>query len=179
MRLLLLLCLALAATACEDRRRTPDAAPARAPADAGASLAPPAPIEQPAAAPADAAGDAQAFWTEFRAAAVARDTARLKALTRFPFTTRGSMDWHPVIEHRAEEFGPLILTLLEKEEIISVDEVLTQRQLIERAPVLDEENLRLSREIGWFRVADLEFRRGEDGEWRLVHGFSEDEEEEG
>jgi len=35
------------------------------------------------------------FWSEFRAAAVTEDTARLEKLTAFPFQIRGTLDMKP------------------------------------------------------------------------------------
>ncbi|HEX7243322.1 MAG TPA: hypothetical protein VF263_23770 [Longimicrobiaceae bacterium] len=117
-------------------------------------------------------GDAQAFWSEFRTAALANDTEHLGRLTRFPFTTRGSLDSDPVIEHDSTEFDALMLRLLEQPEDYQLNAVTTERDLLRATPTLDAENLSLSRD-GWFRVGTFEFRRV-DGAWRLTHAFTEE-----
>lgn len=174
------LCLALACTltAC-DAREAPEADAPRAasPGDslggasadfegAGASLGSSSSMEAKE-------GSAQAFWAEFRAAAIAGDTARLRAMTHFPFTTRGTMDEDPTLEHGPDAFGPLILAILN-------ETVYTPAEMPRRDALAEVETVNPRDQGGpddWFRVNDLEFRFV-DGAWKLTHAYHEADDDE-
>jgi hypothetical protein len=131
-----------------------------------------APQTKSAAAPAPAeARDAEVFWAEFRAAALSGETARLLPLVRFPFTTRGQMDYDPVMNHGREEFPALFAQLLAQQTGLDLDDVQTERQLLEETTSLPSQEAEASRD-GWFRVGTFEFKR-EGGAWKLTHAFTD------
>ncbi|HZF67584.1 MAG TPA: hypothetical protein VEZ47_06075 [Gemmatirosa sp.] len=82
-----------------------------------------------------AATSFRTFWTAFRSAALAGDTVRVAALTRFPFRTRGDMDDDSVRRHARRAFPALFV-----ERALTVDPGLsiepeTMRDLIARTIV--------------------------------------------
>jgi hypothetical protein len=52
------------------------------------------------------------FWPQFRAAAVAEDSARLEKLTAFPFELRGTLDSKPARTYDRVDFRSLAPRLL-------------------------------------------------------------------
>jgi len=55
---------------------------------------------------------AQQFWSRFRAAALAGNTATLQQIARIPFTTRGISDDDPTVAHDAAAFAALVPRIL-------------------------------------------------------------------
>lgn len=162
----------LACTPTDDRRTDSaerSAAPAvpREPAPRSAPVETPAPKSSPVAL-----ADAEAFWAEYRAAALSGDTARLLPLVQFPFTTRGPMDDDPVVKHGREEFPALFARLLAQWDGMGMQNAQTERQLLEKTTRLAPGEVELSKD-GWFRVGTFEFRRV-DGGWKVVHAFTDE-----
>ena len=168
------LCSALLAAAlvlgCDDRRTNAVPPAASAPPRVLSPTSAPAAKTPPAPAPAVAA-DAEAFWIEYREAALSGDTARLLPLVNFPFTTRGSMDWDPVVKHGRTKFPALFARLLDQE-ILGRDFSMTERDLLFDTPRLPPEEVESSKD-GWFRVGDFEFKRI-NGAWKLIHAFTDE-----
>lgn len=108
---------------------------------------------------------AQGFWTRFRAAALANDTARVASMTRFPVETRGPTDDDPVQRVARDGFASLFARVLRQDPGLSAQPE-TMRGLLERTTSLS------ARERGpeQFRVGALEFARTSDG-WRLVRAY--------
>jgi hypothetical protein len=105
-------------------------------ASQGAGESPNAQQSQPAeAVPAAPAHSAQLFWQGFRAAALANDPAALRSITRFPFTTRGTVDADAVVTHDLAGFEQLLPRIFEQDVGLSA-EPQTVRQYIERHPEL-------------------------------------------
>jgi hypothetical protein len=166
---------AAAVLACtpSDERRVGDAQESAAPTPARVVAPRSVHVETSAPPPSSAAvADAEAFWAEYRAAALSGDTARLLPLVGFPFTTRGPMDEDPVVKHGREEFPALFARLLAQVNGISLEDGQTERQLLEETPLLPPQELELSKD-GWFRVGTFEFKRI-DGGWKLVHAFTDE-----
>ena len=116
--------------------------------------------------------DAEAFWAEYRAAALSGDTARLLPFVEFPFTTRGSMDDDPIVKHGREEFPAFFARLLAQPNGLSLDYGQTERQLLEETTRLPPGEVELSKD-GWFRVGTFEFKRV-GGAWKVVHAFTDE-----
>src|SRR5688500_19366240 len=96
-----------------DERRAGDAQESAAPTPPRDTAPRSVQVETPAPAPSSvAAADAEAFWAEYRAAALSGVTVRLLPLAEFPFTTRGPMDEDPVVKHGREELPALLRCLL-------------------------------------------------------------------
>ena len=57
----------------------------------------------------------QKFWSDFRAAALAKDTEKIVSMTNFPFKTKGILDSDPVAAHDASSFGKLLPKLLQQD----------------------------------------------------------------
>lgn len=115
--------------------------------------------------------DFQNFWNEFRTAVMNNDTAKVAMLTRFPFETRGEMDWDPVIERDKEWF------LKTYQELLNHDPGLpqpprTMRAFIEHSSQVTSKDIVVG---DWARLGDFEFRRI-DGKWWFTFAYFENTE---
>jgi hypothetical protein len=156
-----------------DEHRAGDAQESAAPTPP--RVAAPRSIHVKTSAPAPssvAAADAEAFWAEYRAAALSGDTARLLPLVQFPFTTRGMMDDDPIVKHGREEFPALVARLLAQLNGMALEYGQTERQLLEETTRLPPGEVELSKD-GWFRVGTFEFKRV-DGGWKVVHAYTDE-----
>ena len=82
-------------------------------------------------APEAATQSPQQFWSEFRVAALAGDSAGLKTIARFPFVTRGTTDDDPAVSHDAAAFAELLPKILAEDTGLSKDGE-TVREFVER-----------------------------------------------
>ncbi len=156
-----------------DEHRAGDAQKSAAPPPSRVAAPRSVPVKTSAPAPSSvAAANAEAFWAEYRAAALSGDTARLLPLVEFPFTTRGMMDTDPIVKHGREEFPALFARLLAQLNGSASEYGQTERQLLEETTRLPPEEVELSKN-GWFRVGTFEFRRV-DGGWKVVHAFTDE-----
>src|SRR4051794_17201423 len=88
-----------------DERRASDAQESAAPTRPRGAA--PRSVQVETSAPASSSvpvAQVEAFWAEYRVAALSGDTARLLPLVEFPFTTRGPMDDDPIVKHGRAEF---------------------------------------------------------------------------
>jgi hypothetical protein len=99
------------------------------------------------------------FWSAFRQAALANDVAAVAGLTRFPFTTRGSMDHCPEVRHDRSAFDALWPQLLRTEPGLGHDE--DMHGLIQRlVDVPERERRTVEQSVGLhLRMGDFEFHR--------------------
>jgi hypothetical protein len=96
----------------------------------------PTEAEKPTAIATEAATQTpQQFWSEFRAAAIAADSAALQKLARFPFVTRGATDDDPSISHDEAAFAELLPKILAQDTGLS-KEGETVRQYLDSHPEL-------------------------------------------
>ena len=109
--------------------------------------------------------DPQLFWRDFRDATLTDDTARLVALTRFPFRVSGELDGDPATGHGRDAFPALYSRLLREHRWLTLSDSLTMRELIRRTPRLDAGNF--NGEERHFHVGALYFGVDE-GRWRLL-----------
>lgn len=115
-----------------------------------------------------------AFWAEFRRAALAGDTARVVALTRFPFRTRGPMDDDPVRRHARPAFPRLFFGRL-----LAADPGLrptpdTMRDLLARTERPRGDAVDPGRRDA--RVGDFVFARaGRGAPWRFTMAYTPDD----
>jgi hypothetical protein len=133
------------------------------------------------AASTPAAADFRAFWAAFRSAALAGDTARVAALTRFPFRTRGDMDGDRVRRHPRRAFPALFLARALVVDPGLSTEPETMRDLVERTIVPGDGTVdakgRHAR-VGAFvfeRVAVSSPTRRRARAWRFVQAYLPDE----
>jgi hypothetical protein len=54
----------------------------------------------------------QGFWKTFREAVLKNDRVRIEQMTKFPFHTRGPLDFHPELPWQQSEFRPLFDSML-------------------------------------------------------------------
>ena len=147
------------------------AAPVEAPA--AAPVAPAAPAIETVATPAAPAADQSldAFWTKFRAAALANDAAAIAAMSAPVVMQHGDLDDSPKFRLTPKQVAPVVAKILDKE--TGTDpEGRTHRQLLQAAasPPKDRSATRDD-----YRVGDLEFTRGANG-WRLTALYYESDE---
>lgn len=102
---------------------------APSPAHSAPEGAPASPAAQTLAAD-PRTGTAQAFWSEFRRAVRADDRAKLLALVRFPFTTRGQLDDDPIVPYDQSRFWDVYARLLSQDTGLAMEPE-TVRQYIE------------------------------------------------
>jgi hypothetical protein len=115
----------------------------------------------------------QAYWGEFRTAVLNDDGVKFTALTQFPFKTRGTMDWDPVLRHNRAWFAKNYARLLADDPGVTAElQRDTQRALIERTEQLSEKHKLGS--TGW-RIGNFEFKKVR-GRWLLVMAYWDPEE---
>lgn len=135
--------------------------------------APATPVVAATAATAVAAQDQslEAFWTRFRRAALANDTAGIAALSAPSVSQRGELDDGPQARLSPTQVPAVLAKLLEQPDGVDAAER-TQRQMLEAAPVPKRDKAFPDNQ---FRFGNLEFERGAQG-WRLVRMYYEAEE---
>lgn len=139
------------------------AAPVEASATAPVTTAAPA-IEATATPAAPAAGQSlDAFWTRFRAAALANDAAAIAAMSAPVVMQHGDLDDSPKFRLTPRQVAPVVAKILDKENGTD-PEGRTHRQLLQAAASPPKDR---SATQDHYRVGDLEFTRGADG-WRLT-----------
>lgn len=128
----------------------------------------PAPAPTPPAEDAEPADEFLTFWTEFRTAALYRDLDNLKALTKFPFFVKGSLEENAAHRCSAREFDAYYAQLMEANPGISpVRE--TMRELISRLETPPESVL--DRSVpGEVRLGIFVFQKSRNG-WRFVRAY--------
>ncbi|KQM87356.1 hypothetical protein ASE67_06465 [Sphingomonas sp. Leaf23] len=148
-------------TAVEANAAAP-AAPVETPAEA--PVAPATPMVTATATPAASAQEQsfQAFWTKFRAAALANDAAGLAALSAPVVMQHGDLDDSPKVRLNPAQVGPVLRKLLDNPDNTN-GEGQTQRQLVEATTTAKvDPNWAKDR----VRIGDMEFALGKNG-WRL------------
>ncbi|WP_294321309.1 hypothetical protein [uncultured Sphingomonas sp.] len=138
------------------------AAPAEAPVEA-----PVTPATPMAAATATPAAPAQeqafpAFWTKFRAAALANDAAGIAALSAPVVMQHGDLDDSPKVRLKPAQVGPVLRKLLDNPDNTN-GEGQTQRQLVEATTTAKVDPSWSKDRV---RIGDMEFALGQNG-WRL------------
>jgi hypothetical protein len=106
------------------------------------------------------------FWPEFRAAAVAEDTARLEKLAAFPFEVGGTLDTTPARTYDRADFRSLAPRLLNQDSGLT-EKGESMKKLLQRtakAPAVV---------AGTLRFGNFEFRKTHEG-WRFVRAYLED-----
>ena len=114
--------------------------------------------------------DLDAFWIDFRAAVLASDIDRVRALTRWPFETRGESDDDTVVAHDEASFAalyPRIVTIPVYTPTSTGFTEQTMREFIEAHPTLPA-NARLS--DTFTRLGEFEFAR-EGQRWHFVRAY--------
>ncbi len=115
----------------------------------------------------------QAFWDQFRSAVVQNDTARIAALTSFPFTTRGPFDRDPTIKHNRSWFLKRIHGLLAQKHYRYDGPKLqpfTMRELIEQKKSISEKDFNGGGNRVW--IEDFIFdKRG--NRWSFTFAYTE------
>ena len=167
-KILLAVVAVFALTACSDRDGT-----SAMPAPTTPTVPTPAPVPPAAPAPAPEPPvdltDPDSFWSTFRRAVLADDVAAVAALTKFPLTTRGSMDHCPEVEHDRAAFDTLWPQLLAVDPGLGHQE--NMRGLIERLDAIVGSERRHLEQGGDLRMGDFEFRKNAAGELRLTYAY--------
>lgn len=116
-----------------------------------------------AATPADTS--LATFWTHFRDAIAAHDTASVLALTDRPFSTRGEMDDDPWIPRDSAAVVAILDSLLATDPGLGKESTM-------RAMVLATDTASLARQVagGELRVGSFVFAV-RDGRWRFVKAY--------
>lgn len=112
----------------------------------------------------------QAYWTEFRAAALRNDGDKLASMTAFPFRTRGADDDSPTATHDRASFLLILDRLLDQDAGMRAEPE-TMRQFIDRNPTVMERNLGSGGNSA--RVGTFEFAQS-DGKWQFTRAFLEE-----
>lgn len=105
------------------------------------------------------------FWTHFRDAVSARDTAAVLALTDLPFSTRGEMDDDPWIPRDSAAVVAIMDSLLNTDPGLGKESTM-------RSMVLATDTTSLARAVagGERRVGSFVFA-ARDGRWRFVKAY--------
>lgn len=139
------------------------AASVEAPSEA--PVTPATPLAEATATPAAPAQEQslQAFWTKFRAAALANDAAAIAALSAPVVMQHGDLDDSPKFRLSPKQVAPVVAKVLEKDDGTDL-QGRTHRQLLQAAasPPKDRSATKDN-----YRFGDMEFTRGTGG-WRLT-----------
>ncbi|KQM61665.1 hypothetical protein ASE65_05425 [Sphingomonas sp. Leaf16] len=109
-----------------------------------------------------------AFWTKFRAAALAKDAAGIAALSAPVVVQRGDLDDAPEKRLSPAQVPAVLAALLEQTDGVDAANR-TQRQMLQAMPVPKRDGAFPEDQ---FRFGNMEFERGAQG-WRLVRLYYE------
>jgi hypothetical protein len=133
---------------------------------------------QEQAAPATATQSPQDFWSEFRVAVLANDSAALQKVARFPFVTRGATDDEPNVSHDEAAFAGLLPKILAQDTGLT-KEGETVRGYIERHPELPAivsgggQSVPVEADAAQFAVGPLNFAKT-GNRWYWVSAYVEE-----
>lgn len=115
----------------------------------------------------DSEGD-QAFWKDFRAAALSQNIETVEALTQFPFTTSGPASSFETVTHDRSGFASLFASLMNQSLPRGEGETTSpsMRDVLQQTHSLDDVELRSPEHS--FQVENFVFHNVE-GKWRFVH----------
>lgn len=116
---------------------------------------------------------AQEFWSEFRAAVIIKDTAKLISMTEFPLAVHGVDDSQPVKQYGKAEFAAIFKQILNQPVItMEGDKVITQTTYDRLNATKELTNNQLMTKTR-FRVDQLEFEL-KHKQWKLVRAYLEE-----
>ncbi|MEH3040493.1 MAG: hypothetical protein PGN21_10580 [Sphingomonas paucimobilis] len=143
------------------------AAPVEAP------VAPATPVTEATATPAAPAQEQslQAFWTKFRAAALANDAAAIAAMSAPTVVQRGDLDDSPQRRLSPAQVPAVLAKVLEQPDGVDAADR-TQRQVLQATATPERDEAFPDNQ---FRFGNMEFERGAQG-WRLVRFYYEADE---
>lgn len=121
----------------------------------------------------DSAATPQYFWSEFRAAVMAQDNAKLIQMTSFPLEIRGVDDGLPSKHYSADQFAEIFrrvlsqpVVTLEGNEVVrsTMKDVVRTTKAIGAADMMTKES---------FRVGQLVFEQ-KGGQWKFSRAYLEE-----
>jgi hypothetical protein len=114
------------------------------------------------------------FWGAFRAAALAGNTDRLAAMTRFPLELKYELDSDPPGYATRASFGKELARAMDADTGLSVSRPQTNRALIEATRSLGTPQRGVSLSAVHARIGAFAFRKEADG-WKLYRLYLPDE----
>lgn len=121
----------------------------------------------------DSATTPQKFWTEFRAAVMERDSAKLAQMTTFPLEVRGVDDGQPTVYYNKQQFAQAFERVLSQPiftrkggEVVTS----TMRDAVRATEAINQAHM-MTKDS--FRVEQLVFER-KDKQWKLSRVYLEE-----
>lgn len=111
----------------------------------------------------------QKFWSEFRAAALANDKARIASMVQFPFRTRGNDDSDPIVLHSKASFFRIWDKLLAQDPGLSPG-LDTTRRFLERKTTVTSKDITIRGSKSSARVGDFVFTKVQ-GKWMFTFAY--------
>lgn len=136
---------------------------AAVPAEAPVATASPSPAATAVPVAAAESSSIEAFWTRFRAAALAKDAAAIAEMSAPVVIQHGDLDDSPQSRLSPEQVAPVVAKILAKDDGVD-PQGRTQRQLMEAAATPPKDG---SATPDHYRFGDMEFTRGAKG-WQLT-----------
>lgn len=109
--------------------------------------------------------DFNAFYSQFRTAAIKKDWTTLKTLTQFPFETRGELDGDPIIKYNETQFSKAMDVFMNQYAGLDM-EGSSELNILEKTKTVPKSDQQADN----VRVSNLEFRKTKTG-WKFAFAY--------
>ncbi len=109
--------------------------------------------------------DFNAFYSQFRTAAIKKDWSTLKTLTQFPFETRGELDGDPIIKYNEAQFSKAMDVFMNQYAGLDM-EGSSELNILEKTKTVPKSD----QQADYVRVSNLEFRKTKTG-WKFAFAY--------